>query len=158
MYVTATHCNTLQHTATHCTLIELNNQKDRGYTYTCISMTYFTENTSTPKSFKSRNSSFSVQIQIKTTISIWICTARYRDIGVLDMMDFGGCSIFSGNCHTCLYIWRTEVAHCNTLQHTATHCNTLQHTAYMYIYIEDRGCALQHPSNSANEYTSTTHQ
>ena len=22
-----------------------------------------------------------------------------------------------------------RVAHCNTLQHTATHCNTLQHTA-----------------------------
>ena len=32
----------------------------------------------------------------------------------------------------CCYSWSLlnfPVAHCNTLQHTATHCNTLQHTA-----------------------------
>ena len=30
----------------------------------------------------------------------------------------------------CFYGWYyMDIAHCNTLQHTATHCNTLQHTA-----------------------------
>jgi len=32
-------------------------------------------------------------------------------------------------CNLCLFCRICLLAHCNTLQHTATHCNTLQHTA-----------------------------
>ena len=124
---TATHCNTLQHTATHCNTLQhtathgntLHHTATHSDTlhpdraqqpkwqrlhinvYKChiFYLKFFT-----PKSIKSRNYSFPVKIQIQTTISILNLNREIPGCWSFDMMDFGGCSIFSGNCVTRLDI------------------------------------------------------
>jgi len=128
---TATHYNTLQHTAT-------------------TALTNSTENATPPNSLKFvsgnlRNSNFSIQIK---KISIWICTARYRGIWVsryrlVQMGAFNASNVRPILIHACgaADAEQCPATHCNTLQSarlcktledTARHCKTLQHTATLY--------------------------
>jgi len=81
---TATHCNTLQHTpyggSRGCSILS-------GYCH----MTVSTENTAPPKSTKSRNLNFSVQVQMKAKSQFDFAP---HDAGWRRHM---GCLIFTGN-------------------------------------------------------------
>jgi len=83
MHAAATHCNTLQHTATHCNTLHI-----------CISYTC-------------RTNVYTCHIHTHTLCN----TLQHTPCKVL--------------CNTLQHI----TTHHNTLQHTAIHCNTLQHTA-----------------------------
>jgi len=65
-----------------------------------------TANAPTPKSTKSKDSNPSVQIQIKSKISFWICTTRRWGIWVFRFGGFRGRSILSGNCDMCQSVWQ----------------------------------------------------
>jgi len=56
-------------------------------------MTVFTENTTPPKSIKSRNTKSSVQIQIKPKSKFEFVPRDTEDFEFLDLVDFGGVAI-----------------------------------------------------------------
>jgi len=116
--------------------------------------TVSTENTTPPKSTKSKDSDSSVSCGTNSEwdcVVIWICTKEFE---FLDLVEWRGaaravesvtirhygyeyeyeyvevadCRMALSQCRGCNTLQHTAT-HCNTLQHTATHCNTLQHTA-----------------------------
>jgi len=101
----ATHCNTLQHTATHCSVpsralggalcVEGQTLWDRFMATHCNRLQYTSIHCNT--------------LQSEGTCERAHCVLRDKRCG-------------TGS-------WHLTATHCNTLQHTATHCNTLQHTA-----------------------------
>jgi len=63
-----------------------------------LTMKVSTENATPQESSKSRNSNFSVQLQIKPPFHFEF-TGGFRNIWVSRFGGFWGCCIFSGNCH-----------------------------------------------------------
>ena len=85
---TATHCNTLQHTATHCNTLQ------HSATH-CNTLQHSATHCNT----------------LQYTVT--------------------RCTMSCSESHT---IYRLTATHCNTLQHTATHCNTLHHVLQRITY------------------------
>jgi len=140
---TATHCNTLQHTATHATC--------------CITLQNTTTHAIYPTKSPTSWSNLPSILQIMRTGRYWRCTGSwawnciyviYQFIKstkycsknvhrkVLERHGFVGVKLISsralaldGVTDLSPLICGDGATHCNTLQHTATHCNTLQHTA-----------------------------
>jgi len=119
---TATHWNTLQHTATHCNTLQYM-QRGNAQTLQNIAIhwkdslqhTIINCNTTKPK-------------QNKT------CKRKFWDIlaSALDMKSQQTLQHTATYCNTPQH----TATHCSTLQHTAAHCITLQHTATHYSTLQ----------------------
>jgi len=103
MYVSAKHCNTMQHTAAHATH--------------CNTLQHAATRCNTLQHAVTRCNTLQHTEMIRHYHNCWIhCLTPKNRMGVF---------ISARHCNTLQY----TATHCNTLQHTATHCNTLQHTA-----------------------------
>jgi len=105
-------------------------------------MTVSTENASTPKSTKSRNSNSLVQTQNKPKSQFEFVLRDTEKLEFLDLVDFGG-SNFGAHCHTHTHIithirspihqWVTGLD-CASVGHRHTHAHSCTHT-YTHTHI-----------------------
>jgi len=107
-----THCNTLQHTATHSKMKECFPKHTCQCTYTRVSNT-ITKRTAT----RCNTCMFAMHMCLLFAAH---CDAQHHSAIHCNALQHT-----ATHCNTLQHI----ATHCNTLQHTATHCNTLQHTA-----------------------------
>ena len=124
---TATHCNTLQHTATHCNpqfRMSAGTWWQRGIGFLmCIGL-FPQKSPIISGSFAERD------LQLKTS---------YASSPPGTLFWFAKMIRFETHCNTLQH----TATHCNTMQHPATQCNTLQHPASPYN-------TLQHPATPCN--------
>jgi len=122
---TATHCNTLQHTAT----------RTSGQVLTDLYASFTATHCNTNASFTATHCN-ALQ-HTATHCNILQHTATHTSGHVLTRL-YTSFTATHGSTHasfpeTHLMIYcntqQRTATHCNTLQHTATHCNTLQHSA-----------------------------
>jgi len=133
---TLQHLNTLQHTATHCNTLRQTHCNTLQRPLFCVHL-LCSESCDVTGSYEWHGSFICV------TWSTRVCDATHS---------IEGLSSFNYE-----YITAT---HCNTLQHTATHCNTLQHTATHYNTLQHTAThcnTLQHTATHCNtlQHTAT---
>ena len=118
-WYTATHCNTLQHTATHCNTLQ--------HTATHLSrfiefqlMLGYVDKKAVADGWHDCNTLWHS--------ATYCCTLQHTN---------AHCNTLQHTAtHMSLFLeYQHTATHCNTLQHTATHCNTLQHTCRSFSNI-----------------------
>ena len=137
--VIATHCNPLQHTATHCI------QARRPSRLAVVVSRHIHCNTTLQLAVTNNTLQHSDTLQHTATLCKMTLSLSY-------------CCIST---HT---LQHNSATHYNTLQHTATHCNTLQHTAdkrddllaQPLLYLDTR-TATQHCNTLQHTVTPVTH-
>jgi len=132
---TATHCNTLQHTATHTLLL---------CTHECHECILCTRVTLMPLSLDSATHCNTLQhtlLTLQQTQRVTLMTLS-RDSR-------------HGRVLLCKSVVNTLP---NTLQHTATHCNTLQHTLVQPVHTLQCSCAQEGSCATLDAATNTQTQ
>jgi len=144
-YVAFTHCNTLQHTATHCNTHRFFQHALKCFFVRLISKepcillkeTYILAKTpctlSTVSNFQNARTHFYV---VWTTCNTLQHTAAFCNTLQLTVSIRTIALLCDAGYELRCYQMQRTVTHFNTLQHTATHCHTLQHTLTHYDALE----------------------
>ena len=119
MRVPTTHCNILQHTATHCDVQIIScclriSQSDALRASSCNTLQHFLQHNPTLPATHSNTLQYCKQI----ISSPFTAVSHYLP---------SSCVFLKHTATHCLTLSRTAI-HCSTLPHTTTHCNTLLHT------------------------------
>jgi len=129
--VTATHCNTLQHTTAFCNTLQhtatrcniLQHPEDLQCAMRC-GMAVRACHARTRYAYRlCRRVMSHISMSHVTRLKMCVCEHCCHRNTLQHTATH--CNYTATHCSTLQHM----AAHCNTLQHTATHCNTLQHTA-----------------------------
>jgi len=132
--LTATHCNTLQHTAPHT--VEHCNTLYHTHCYTLQHSATYCNTQQHTVTYTGTHYTTLQHIMTRFYSSAFLCSRCVPRKSSLQVYHVAKCcSVLQCAAVCCIVPLWVQVyhvpnaAHCNTLQHTAKHCSTLQHTA-----------------------------
>jgi len=113
--LTTTHCNNLQHTATHCLSPSRYDERARNVSFYC-------------KILQHNYNTLQHTVTCSVLRAHTECGILLQNTATQQQHTATHCHLFSTT--SAHGMWKRTATHCNTLQHTTTHCDTLSPSQY----------------------------